>query len=517
MSAFKITIESILEGLSPLQYFGKKGSYHAGIAIDPDMPISDSAVRMSGYIRPTAMEKFSSSTVTAPLMWLITNPKDANTYGYDTSGKVYSVDSSLTVTALNSGSALSSASGNGSAYYDNAIYFAKNTDIAKYSSLDGTPSFNETYWTSTLSKTALSNVTYPSINGVKIPNHPMHRHTDNKLYIGDVTSGNKGILSYISTSKSSAEGDTNNGSSYNALDFGYGYYPTAIETYGTDLVVALIEGVQTGTKQKPAALTFWDTTSSSFTKITQVEFPDPIITAIKNVNGVLYVWSGNVNGGYRVVRFVGGYSYEEVYFSEQGYPPFQGAVDSELNRVIWGTPVSYPETAVCVMARGSRSSLVGIGTHNILKTTSAGNNGMVTALKYVQTTALNVRQPIVAWKDDTTQGIDKRSTTYGVSVLRSELFRIGRPFNIRKVRIPLAQAISANQTATIKIYTDDGSTAISLKTINNTNYPNSERLYVDYPSGVNGKHDFFLEIRMTGSALLTCGLPITIEGETMED
>ena len=156
MAEIKITIDSVFSGISPTQYFGSKGSYHAGIGIDPDMPISDSDKRLSGYIRPTAMEKFSGSTVTGAPMWFITNPKDANCYVYDISGKVYSMNAALTISALNSGAPLTSSTANGAAYNDNYIYFAKNTDICRYGPLNGTAVFTENYWTGTLSKAALS-------------------------------------------------------------------------------------------------------------------------------------------------------------------------------------------------------------------------------------------------------------------------------------------------------------------------------------------------------------------------
>lgn len=517
MAKFKITIDSLLDGISPLQYYGKKGSYHAGIGIDPDLPISDNDVRLSGFIRPTAMQKFSSTTIQGKPMFLQTNPKDANCYAYDSTGRAYSIDSSLAVSALNSGNALPGGGGNGLEYYDNYMYFATTTDLTRYGPLDGSASFTNNYWTSTLSKTALSNTIYPTIRGVLMPNHHLHRHTDNKLYMCDVDANGKGILSYVSTTKSSVQGDTNFGSSYKALDFGYGYYPTCSETYGTDLAVALMEGVQTGEKQKPAALSFWDTTSSSFQKLIQVEFPDPLITAMKNVNGVLYVWSGNATGGVRLSRFVGGYSYEEVWYDEQGYPPLAGAVDAEMNRIVWGNVITYPEAAVSVMARGSRSAAVGNGIHNILKSTSTGANGIITAIKYIQTTALNFRQPIVGWGDDSGQGLDKSSTTYGVSVYRSPVYRLGQPFQVSKVRMPLAQAVGANHAATAKIYIDNASSNVTIATINNTVYPNSERNITAYTDGVNGYHDFFLEIRTSGTALMTFALPITIEGETTQD
>jgi hypothetical protein len=516
MSEINITIDSVLQGVSSSQYFAQKGGYTGGIGFDPDMPATDSDTKLSGFIRPTAMSKFSSTTITAAPLWLVTNPKDANCYCYDSSGKVYSIDSSLNVTALNTGTALTAASGNGANYYDNYLYFAKNTDICRYGPLNGSATFTQNYWTGTLAKTALTNTTYPSIKGIQMPNHVLHRHTDNKLYMCDVTAGNKGILSYIISSKTTVEGDTNTASSYTALDFGFGYYPTSIETYGTDLAVALIEGVQTGVKQKPAAVAFWDTTSSSFTKITQIEFPDPIISAMKNVNGVLYIWSGNVNGGVRLSRFIGGYSFEEVWYSDDGYPPLQGAVDAEMNRLVWGTAHTYPEASVGVFAKGSRAAIFGQGVHNILKTTSAGANGTVTAVKYIQTTANSVRQPIVGWKDDSAQGLDKSATTYSTSVYRSEVFRIGRPFQIKSMMIPVVQSIGANHAATIKVYLDNGSSSSTVATVNNTNYPNGERNIRVQGLGINAQHDFFIEIKTTGSALLTFALPITITIDTTE-
>lgn len=523
-----------MNGISPLQYFspisrvGKPvPSYHAGIGIDPDMPVTDSDIRLSGFIRPTAMEKFSGSTITAAPMWLATNPKDSNTYCYDASGKIYAIDGALNVTALNSGTALANGAGNGAEYYDNGILFATGTDITRYGNLDGTPSFNQTYWTGTLGKSPLSNTTYPSVNGVRIPNHPIFRHPsfgkNGVAYIGDVASNstvntNRGAIHQIWTDKTSAEGDTDVASTYNALQLDYGHYPTAIEAYQDTLAVAAIEGVSTTTKQKNAVLYFWDATSLTPNKLIQVEFPDPLITAMKNVNGTLTVWSGNANGGYRVSQFSSGYSFDEVFFSEDGFPPLQSAVDAEMNRIIWGTKISYPESAVCVYAIGSRSALVGGGAHNILKSTSAGANGAVTCVKYIQDTPLNIRQPVVGWKDDSGQGLDKSSTTYGVSVFRSEVWRIGQPFQVKNMRLLLGQAVAANMAATVKVFVDNGTNSYTVATINNTTYPNGERNIKIYPVNFpQGMSDFFIEIRTTGTSLMTFKLPITITVETLQD
>lgn len=503
-----VRIETILGGQSQIQNFALKGGFDTSIAIDPDMPIADSVGKPSGFIRPTSMEKFSGSTITSAVKFLVTNPKDSNIYAYAENGLVHSISSSLSMNS-NVGTPTSGA-GNGAGYYDNYLYLATPTNISRYGPLDGSPSITNSYWTSTLSKAALTNTTYPSINGRVMPNHVMHRHTDNKLYICDVLSNttantNKGAVHYITSSKTTVEGDTNSASAYNALDFDYGYYPTCIESYGTDLVVAGFEGTNTTTEQSRAWVTFWDTTSSSFQKLIQVEFPDPLITAMKNVNGTLYVWSGSATGGCRLSVFIGGYSFQELWYNKDMYPPLAGAVDGKLNRVIWGTTISLPEAATCVMAYGSLYQSMGKGVQNILKTTSAGSTSMVTALKY--TTQNTFVSPIVCWADASSQGADKLSTTYNTSVWRSEIFRFGSPGVVNQIRIPMAQALSSNMTIVPKVIVDEG-TSNTLTTINSTNYP-GDRNIVIMPA-VNFKHSFQIELRQTGSALCTVGLPISI-------
>lgn len=517
MALKKIKIESVMGGHSATKNFSGSGQFISSIAVDPDMPIDDSEIRTSGLLRPTSMSKFSGAEITGVPLWMVSNPKDTNTYVYANDGKVHVVASSVAMgTALNSGNALSSSSGNGAAYYDNNLYFAKNTDIAQYGPLDGSPSLTQNFWTNSLGLTALNDTTYPSIRGIEIPNHPMHRHTDDKLYIGDVNSDNKGILSYIATTKTTNEGDTDNTSVYEKLDFDHGIYPTAIETFGNDLAVALIEGTDTTIKQKNAKISFWDTTSASFNKITDVEFPDPLITALKNVNGVLYVFSGNASGGVRVSRFIGGYTFEELAYFEEGVPPFQGAVDHILNRVIWGGYTTDPESSASVFSFKSKKATLPMGIHNILKSTSSGTNGIVTSIKYLEQANNSKVRPIIGWSDDSAKGLDKISTTYGVSVWRSKMFRIGEPFQLKRIRIPLSQAIAVNMTLTVKVYLDDSTSNATAITINNTNYPNSENFIDKFISNIRGSHNFFIELRWSGTALLTVGLPITIIVETTE-
>lgn len=510
----EIKINTILGGISPAQNFASETQYNAGIGIDPDMPTTDSEIKASGYIRPTAMEKFSSTTITDVPYWIINTPKDANTYIYAKDGKIHTVGSGITIGA--DAGTITSSSGNGAEYYDNYLYLAKNTDISRYGPLNGTPSITQAYWGTTLGLTALTNTTYPSLRGIPIPNHPMKRNPNtNKLYIADVNSANQGVIHSIRTSKTTVEGDTNNGSSASVVTFPYGYYPTCMEIFGTDLIVGLIEGVNTTIKQSNASIAFWDTTTTTgYQKIIQVGFADPLITAIKNVNGTLYVWSGNASGGCRVSKYIGGYSFQEVFYDAESLPPFQGAVDSDMNRCIWGGFTTYPIAASGVYSHGSKISALGGGTHMVLKTTSAGANPMVTALKYVEHASGSKKRPIVCWKDDTTQGADKLSTTYGTSVWRSQVFKVGKKFKVERVRFPLGQAITTNMTITPKVYVDNFSSSETGATINTTNYTGKRHIKQDYT--ISGENDFCIELTWSGSALVTVGLPIIITLTTSE-
>jgi hypothetical protein len=66
--------------------------------------------------------------------------------------------------------------------------------------------------------------------------------------------------------------------------------------------------------------------------------------------------------------------------------------------------------------------------------------------------------------------------------------------------------------ATVKIYSDDGSSSSTVKSISNTD-DNGKKDIVIYPQGVSFKNNFFMEITWTGSALMTIATPITIEVE----
>ena len=528
-----IRIESILGCHAPTTHFAAPDQFRASLGIDPSLPATndDDAYTSiaSGLIRPVGVAKSSSSTVSAPL-WIIGNPKATSAavsyFVYDSQGSAYITQTS-NPTPLSDGGALSSSGGNGCEYYDNFIYFAKNTDIARYGPLNAAvvPEWDGSYWVTTLSKTALVDTTYKSDGyaGIEYPNHILKRHSDGRLYIADVV-GNQGTIHFIQTTKTTYEGDTDNGSTYNKVQVGFGLWPTAMESYGSDLAIAFHEdelsAAGSANKQR-AKLAFWDTTSTNINKITWVEFPDPLITALKNVDGVLYVVSGNnQNEGFRISRFVGGYTVEEVGYFETGQAPHAGAVDGRGNQLIFGSYTTVPEEASCVYGLGLQKKALGNGLFNLARAATAEVGIAVTALAYE---GGNLNQDgFFFYTNSGATGNGYRPyqgslSTAGPPVWWSQLFRIGQRFKITKLRILLTRALTSATSVVPTIYTDDGATSTALTTIVSTNYSNGERAIVIRPENLTGWWNFWLELKWNGTTTFTVGLPVTIEYELLED
>ena len=523
---FKITIDSILEGQTPINYFGKEGTYKGSLAIDPDNEMATGDNRAGGVLTPTPSIALSTSNGTGiddePL-WMTTTPKSDNIFVYDRAGKVYEIILATDlISDLNNGAALSTSSGNGQEYYDNHVYWATNTNISRRRISTG--AITNSYWTSTLALSPLGNgVTYPAPKRgtTKYPNHVMHSHVDGKNYICDVMATNgvhtgKGAIHYIATTKTTVEGDTNNGSTYNALDLPYGVWPTDIESYGTDLAISAYEGDTTSgnTKGKRAHVYFWDTTSDSFYK--DVVMEDPLVSALEYVNGELIAFSGNPGDiGCRVSRYIGGESFEEITYLEDTQPPFAGATDHIMSKLIFGG-FHAASNRGSLWAIGSKIGKVTRGLFNIMTCSTNGSSGVtVTSCIIPENTDFTNTKYYIGWRDGNEFGIDRNATTYRNSVLQTEVVKIGKPFEVDKIRFPVGQAIATNMTLTVVAKVDQESTSTTLATINSTTYSGSER-FIELTSSFRGKHDFFIEFQWSGTELLSVGLPIEIEGKILE-
>jgi len=514
MALKTITINSILAGVSPSRYFGPEGSFDQSLGIDPDFPITSSAIRTSGFAVPIAMAAFSGANVTSHIVSIVTTPKNTNTYIVLSNGRLISYNSSLAsetlIGTVTGGVAVSAK------YYNNYIYIFTPTDVSRYGPLNNSPTLVDSVWTgATLgTQTALTNTTYPTFNSVSIPNHIGHVHGDNSLYFTDFING-QGQIHRITTRKVTNEGDTNGttvASAYSVLDLPFGFYPTAIESLGT-LMIILGNYSSDGTvNQGKSAFVIWNTTNTVTFSEGPVYLADPLATALLNVNGVIYIWSGNGQNGFRLSRYQGGDNAQDIALFEEGFPPFATAVDAIGNKIIWGGTTTTPATSACVWSWGSKDSRLPNGIHNIIKTTSAGATPIVTALKYAQQSSNIQPKAIVAWRDGTTRGIDQYSATGTLGSYLRWTFNVGLKFNIMYIRIPFGGAVAANTTITPKIWFDGLSSSLSPTVINNTNYPGSRKIIYKTPELKDyiGINDFTLEFAWTGTNPLPIAFPIKI-------
>jgi hypothetical protein len=137
-------IDSIRGGISPAYFIGSQSSYLGSYGIEPEKKING---RISGAINPNPYE--ISTTALKDNLWAVTNDQTNDIYYYNKDGDFGKIDVSGTVTEI---TALSGASGNGLAYYNNYYYIATNTDVHRYGPMDGTPALEEDWWTGIESK-----------------------------------------------------------------------------------------------------------------------------------------------------------------------------------------------------------------------------------------------------------------------------------------------------------------------------------------------------------------------------
>lgn len=536
----QIRIDSILGGQSLSSHLSAKDQFLYSVNIDPSLSISNSIAQTSGIrsysnssslIHPVAVANVvSSSTMQVPA-FIVPNPKNDIYYVYGSGGSVYTHSPALgDFTALSDGGSMSNVTNCGAAYYDNYIYFSKDTTVARYGPLlGGTPAFDGDYWVGTLGKTQLTDYS-TFINdwaaNDSYPQHIMHRHSDGRLYFADRL-GSQASLNYISTTKTTVEGDTNNGSTYSALSFGYGLYITAIESLGSNLVIALYENqgntANNAQRGQRAKIAIWDTNSQNFNFITNNEFPDELISAMKNINGTLYLASGNRwHGGFRVSHYVGGYSFEEDTYISTGQPPFSGAMLGNSERLIFGSDAIYSLGL-------SKSGL----SRGLFKYQTSINQmkGVIYSLAFDCFENFTNQGFLAGWYNvvtGTSQGLDIINPTAGGgyfgtgnyatpgSVWASQIFKIGQPFKITKINIPLAQALDSGSTIIPTIFFDSFEGSKTLTTINSSNYGTNRQMITLRPINLTADSNFFLELQWTGTSLAVVSLPITIEYELLD-
>ena len=502
-------IEDISGGWNKNAYLDGKGTYDSAIGINPSYALN-MQTKSSGVICPVAHTQFSSTNVTGFPLWLLTDVKDNYLYAYMSDGKYVRYSSTYTGETL-IGTPTSGA-GNGAAYYNNCMYLATPTDISGYMYLNGTPTLVNNLWTGSFlgSQTALANTTYPTLIKQQIPNHPMYVHVDNTLYVGDVNANGQGQIHRVKTTTTTVQGDTNNSSAYGALLLPFGFYPTAITGYGNDLVIAAIRTSSSILDQGESALFLWDTTSVSF--YDQISLPDPLTTALLNVNGVVWIWGGNAVNGVRVSIYSGSDTITEEVYLQEGTPPFQGAVACLGNQVSWGAWTTYPTTSASVFSFDG-------ALHNTAVSTSNGTNQNVTAIKFAQQSSEVMPQLVMGWGNDSGYGIDALSSTKAYkAVWRSDMININRSFKINRIRFGLGDVIQAGVQIQPNVYFDDQSVQIQLDPVNTTYFQGRYVIYkVEDFGGVSAQNNFMLEFQIGGTYFMPILLPIEIEYEMFAD
>lgn len=414
-----------------------------------------------------------------------------------------------------------SGTGNGLAYYNNYIYIATNTDIGRYGPLNGTPAYTASVWTgATLgTQTALTNTVYGFQSSYAFPNHPMVVHGDGALYVCDYING-AGKIHRVKTTKTTFEGDTNNSSLYGALTLPFGFLPTDIQSYGTDLVILATQTTDTTVNQGKAALFFWDASAINFYK-GPLYLPDALGTAMEVMNGQLYIWSGNAQGGVRLSKYIGGDSIQEVLFQEEGTPPPPGATSSYGNRLYWGNHITYPEDVLGVFAFGSKTERLPSGLHCVARPTNTSTTmPAITAMVPALQANGSRNRLLVAWRDSVGYGIDTYSTTGTHNAMwRSDIENVGGKFKITRIRIPLGASVSANMDIVPKVYLDDFSTTVILPTISTILYSGAKKI-VYHSLELNaciGQDNFCLELNWGGTVALPVTVPIIVDYETYDD
>lgn len=259
--------------------------------------------------------------------------------------------------------------------------------------------------------------------------------------------------------------------------------------------------------------------------------------SVNSNNDIHVIWSDiPVSGDSRIKRII--YSYSSVSW---------GSIETL-------TPTGSPSD-ICYVGssfyslwpkvNGIRTNVLAVGSALVYNTTAQGNNGwffisddatfnidpdldpLPTYITSVITSAARVEGGQSASKfiiggkggaSGNTYQITKKTTNYGLNIWRSQVFRVGSPFNIIAITFNLTEAVAANKIITPVLNFDNNSRTITGIVINNTNYPNNEKsieLSADnFNNNVHGFDNFSLEFRFSGSALIGITFPITITIET---
>jgi hypothetical protein len=404
------------------------------------------------------------------------------------------------------------------------------TDVSRFGPLDqGSPYFQNAWWTGQ-GLAQLSDTTYPVIRNISLPNHwGLWHGPTNSVYFCDFLNG-QGIIHRLSTMKGAYEGELNSTvvpSAYQALTLPYGFYPTSIGPYGTSVAVAAMQSIDStfGLNQGNAALFAWNPTDErGFDQ--QFDLPDPIVTAMTSRNGKLTVFSGSLPRGVRASYYIGGSTFTEIAYIEDGTPPLAGAVDCQGERLYFGSFCLEPVESASVWALGSRTGTRANDVQNVavVGSQTASTNQIVTALKYVGQQIGNEsnNQIVISSSTDSAKELYRRTTAWNgsfASAWETPIVNMGSNFRIDRIRIQLGSAVASGTAIQCTVIYDDGVSASSALTINNTDQNGATRITFKTPQITGqGQNNFRLKFEYVNATGPTpINFPIEVWAEVFDD
>lgn len=223
-------------------------------------------------------------------------------------------------------------------------------------------------WAGTIlgNQARLGNFPYPkTLLNIPYLSHFGFAHTDGAGYFLDFKEG-RGFIHKIQTQKGQYQGSANDGSAYGSvgdLSLQADYIPTIACSMGNDIVISGTPSSDREVNQGNAMLFFWDAAEELFYH--KVPLDDPLCTALWYVGGTLYGLSGDINGSYRLWKYLGGDAVETIKMIEDGSLPLQGASTMVGRRLVWAADTVLPQVSSGLYAFGSKSELFPQGLHHI--------------------------------------------------------------------------------------------------------------------------------------------------------
>lgn len=314
------------------------------------------------------------------------------------------------------------------------------------------------------------------------------------------------------------QGGGNDGSSFNVLDLPNDFWPTCLESWGNDLVIGALQSATSGQPTRSpgnSSLFFWDTISDSF--YDEVKLKDPLTTALKNVNGLLYVTSGNGLTGCRVSVYAGGRQLTDEMYLDDVLPPYAGAVEALGDKFMFGTTTSYPNAFSVVYSFKSKDVRIKSQLHCPIKTSGSGAAPFTGALLAFNQNAAFRGRLLVGWQDNSASGIDQFGAASTLTSTFRKRWTIGREFHVSELEVPFDSTVAANTSLTITLYADDLSSSQALTAITNSTHPGNKVIVFKRPElNLRGTNDLTVDMTWGLTNPIGVRLPVRVKIRTNE-